>query len=140
MTPGVGQVGTGPLVGPEVLDPDPAEGLDELRGYAVTFNSKTLVLSKLDAGSRKELATYDLTMLATDTRINEWSMIRVAATGPKIRIWFNRMHPSVDPQRGLRIDFTDENEPILSGAIGVRTDGVAIGFDNIVVLPIRELP
>jgi hypothetical protein len=26
-----------------------------------------------------------------------------------------------DPQRGLRIDYTDKDDPILSGAIGVRT-------------------
>ncbi len=119
---------------------DPGEALDEMRGYAVTFNSNTLALSKIDNGSRQELATYDLTKLKTDTRINEWSMIRISAAGPRIRVWFNRMHPSVDPERGLRIDFTDENDPILSGAIGVRTHQVSASFDNIVVLPIKELP
>jgi len=118
---------------------DPAEGLDEIRGYDVTFNRKTLVLSKIAAGTRQELATYDLTKLATDTRINEWSMIRISAAGPRIRIWFNRMHPTVDPARGLRIDYTDKKEPILSGAIGVRTDGISAMFDNIVVLPSNAL-
>ncbi|NQU26244.1 MAG: hypothetical protein HQ567_33575 [Candidatus Nealsonbacteria bacterium] len=67
-------------------------------------------------------------------------MIRIAAAGPRIRVWFNRMHPSVDPQRGLRIDYTDETDPILSGAIGVRTQGVVASFDNIVVLPVDVLP
>ena len=119
---------------------DPGEGLDQMRGYAVTFDSKNLVLSKIDNGSRQELATYDLTKLETDTRINEWSMIRISAAGPRIRMWFNRMHPSSDPERGLRIDFTDKNDPILSGAIGVRAHGVPASFDNIVVLPIKELP
>lgn len=111
-----------------------------MRSYAVTFDSNSLALSKIDAGSRKALATYDLTKLETDTRINEWSMIRIAAAGPRIRVWFNRMHPSVDPDRGLRIDYTDKNDPILSGAIGVRADKVPASFDNIVVLPIKELP
>ncbi len=119
---------------------DPGEGLDEMRGYAVTFDSKTLVLSKIDAGNRKELATFDLTKLATDTRINEWSMIRIAAAGPRIRVWFNRMHPSVDPARGLRIDYTDKDAPILAGAVGIQTRGVSASFDNIVVLPLSELP
>ena len=119
---------------------DPDEGLDEMRGYAVTFNSRKLALSKIDGGSRQELATYDLTKLETDTRVNEWSMIRIAAAGPTIRVWFNRMHPSSDPQRGLRIDYTDKDDPILSGAIGVRAHGVPAWFDNIVVLPIDALP
>jgi len=118
----------------------PGESLDEMRGYAVTFNGNNLALSKIDGGTRQELATYNLTRLETDTRINEWSMIRISAAGPRIRVWFNRMHPSVDPDRGLRIDYTDKNGPILSGAIGVRTHQVSASFDNIVVLPIKELP
>ncbi len=119
---------------------EPGERLDEMRGYGVTFNSDTLTLSKIADGSRQELATYDLTGLKTDTRLNQWSMLRIAAAGPRIRVWFNRMHPSVDPERGLRIDYTDKNNPILSGAIGVRSQGVSIALDNIVVLPVNELP
>ena len=118
----------------------PGEGLDQMRGYAVTNDCKKLVLSKIDNGRRQALATCDLTKLKTDTRINEWSMIRIAAEGPRIRVWFNRMHPSSDPQRGLRIDFTDKKNPILSGAIGARTHGVSASFDNIVVLPLNALP
>jgi hypothetical protein len=114
---------------------DPADGPDAMRGYAVTFDCKNLVLSKIDNGSRQELVTYDLTTLKSDTQVNEWSMIRVAATGARIRVWFNRMHPSSDPQRGLRIEFNDKNKPILSGAIGAHTDNVTAMVDNIVVLP-----
>jgi hypothetical protein len=44
------------------------------------------------------------------------------------------------PRWGLRIDLTDEKEPILSGAIGVRAHRVSAWFDNIVVLPIDALP
>ncbi len=117
----------------------PGEDLDQMRGYAVTFDRKSLVLSKIDNGSRKSLATYDLARLKSDTRINEWSMIRISAAGLRIRVWFNRMHPSVDPDRGLRIDFTDKKAPILSGAIGLRTHNVTAMFDNIVVLPVDVL-
>ena len=114
----------------------PGEDLDQMRGYAVTFDRKSLVLSKIDNGSRKALVTCDLTKLKTHTRINEWSMIRTSAAGPRIRVWFNRMHPSSDPDRGLRIDYTDKKDPILSGAIGLRTHRVSAWFDNIVVLPV----
>jgi len=114
---------------------DPGEGLDQMRGYAVTFDSSSLLLSKIENGKRRALAAYDLTKLKTRTRINEWSMIRIAAAGPRIRIWFNRMHPSSDPEKGLRIDFTDKSNPILSGAIGARAQNVTAMVDNIVVLP-----
>jgi hypothetical protein len=68
-----------------------------------------------------------------------WNQIRIAAEGPRIRVWFDRMHPSADKDRGLRIDFTDPN-PILSGAVGFRTHQVSARFDNVVVLPIDALP
>ncbi len=119
---------------------EPGEDLDDMRGYAVTFNSETLVLSKFGNASPQTLATYNLAQLKTDTRINEWSMIRIAAEGPRIRVWFNRMHPSSDPERGLRIDFTDQNAPILAGAIGARTCNVTATVDNVVVLPADVLP
>ncbi|MBE3098859.1 MAG: hypothetical protein IMZ55_09120, partial [Acidobacteria bacterium] len=69
-----------------------------------------------------------------------WNQIRVAVEGPRIRVWVNRMHPSSDPDRGLRIDFTDKKNPILSGAIGVRAHLAPAWFDNIVVLPVDVLP
>ncbi|MDP6117390.1 MAG: DUF1080 domain-containing protein [Planctomycetota bacterium] len=119
---------------------EPGDGLDAMRGYAVAFDSGKLVLSKILDGSRQELASYDLSKLKTATRINEWSMIRVATAGPRIRVWFNRMHPSADPENGLRIDITDKKEPILSGAIGARAHNCTARFDNFVVLPIEALP
>ena len=42
--------------------------------------------------------------------------------------------------KGLRIDLTDSDAPVLSGAIGVRTHQVGAWFDNIVVLPVNILP
>jgi hypothetical protein len=72
--------------------------------------------------------------------MGEWSMIRVAVSGPRIRVWCNRMHPSADPERGLRIDFTDKEAPLHAGRIGVRALGVKAVFDNVVVLPIDALP
>jgi hypothetical protein len=46
------------------------------------------------------------------------------------------MHPSSDPENGLRIDFTDKDTPVLSGSVGVRAHGVDAWFDNIVVVPV----
>lgn len=61
-------------------------------------------------------------------------------TGPRIGVWLNRMHPSADADRCLRIDVTDEAGPIRAGAVGVRAHRVAAWFDNIVVLPMDALP
>jgi hypothetical protein len=119
---------------------DAGEAPDEIRGYAVTFDTHKLVLGRLEGGHRQTLATYDLTRLKCDTRVNEWSLIRIAAAGPRIRVWFNRLHPSSDPARGLRIDFTDKHAPILSGAIGACTRHVSAMVDNVVVLPSDALP
>ncbi len=65
-----------------------------------------------------------------------WSMIRIATHGPHIRVWFNRMHPSADPENGLRIDVRDERSPVLSGNVGVRAHMLDACFDNVVVLPV----
>ncbi len=73
-------------------------------------------------------------------RMNEWNLLRIAADGARIRVWFNRMHPSSDPERGLRIDHTDKNDSVLSGAIGIGTHNVQAWFDDMVVLPIDALP
>jgi len=117
------------------------DDLNAMRGYAVTFNTKKqLVLSRIENGWSVPLETFDLTRLDTRSRMNEWSMMRVAVVGPRIRVWFNRMHPSADPDRGLRIDFTDKDNPVPAGAIGVRTCGVPAWFDNVIVLPSEALP
>jgi len=119
-----------------VSDAGPAD----LHGYAVMFDSRELVLDKIAGGVPKTLASYDLTKLKTETRVNEWSLIRVAAEGPRIRVWFNRMHPSSDPEHGLRIDFTDSDGPILRGAVGALAHNATAMLDNVVVLPIAALP
>ncbi|MBC8876041.1 MAG: DUF1080 domain-containing protein [Planctomycetes bacterium] len=113
---------------------------DDLRGYEVTFDRNELVLNKQTDAKRQRLATYDLMKPENQPRINEWNMLRIAADGPRIQVWFNRMHPSSDAERGLRIDYTDKNDPLLSGAIGIGTHNVQAWFDDIVVLPIDALP
>ena len=52
-------------------------------------------------------------------------------------MWLNATHD--DP--GLRIDYTDKGkDAILTGAVGVRTNNITAWFDDVVVLPISELP
>jgi hypothetical protein len=39
---------------------------------------------------------------------------------------------------GLRLDVSDDESPVRSGAIGLRTYRVEAWFDNVVVLPIQK--
>ena len=118
---------------------EPNTGFDRMKGYYVGLNRKKLYLMKINYKDIP-LKEYDLTKLDCQMKPGEWNMIRVALEGPRIRVWVNRMHPSSDPENGLRIDYTDADKPILSGAIGTRTTDIAAWYDNIVVLPIDQLP
>jgi hypothetical protein len=112
----------------------PGDGHDQMRGYYVGFDTKTLHLGKMN-NNWQALAKFDLGKLDCKIVPGVWNQIRIAVTGNRIRVWFNRMHPSSDPQKGLRIDFKDEKDPILSGSVGVRAHGMDAWFDNIVVVP-----
>ena len=118
---------------------DAGAGHDQMHGYYVGLDTRKLYLGKMK-NNWQPLAEFDLGKLECDVQLDVWNQIRVAVEGPRIRVWLNRMHPSIDPARGLRIDFTDEDEPILSGAIGVRAHLIPAWFDNIVVLPIDAMP
>ncbi len=118
---------------------DAGPGGDQMRGYYVGFDTGKLYLGKME-NNWQPLAEFDLNQLDCKVQPGVWNQIRVAVEGPRIRVWLNRMHPSADSDRGLRLDVTDEKEPILSGAIGVRAHGVPAWFDNVVVLPLDELP
>ncbi len=113
---------------------DPGPGHDELRGYYVGFDTKQLHLGKLE-NNWQPLAAFNLEKLDCRVVPGVWNQIRVSVEGPYIRVWFNRMHPSADKDRGLRIDYTDKKSPILSGNVGLRAHRVDAWFDNVVVLP-----
>ncbi len=106
-----------------------------MRGYYVGFDTKKLLLGNIE-NKWQQLAEFDLAKLDCKVVPGVWNQIRIAAEGPRIRVWFNRMHPSADKDRGLRIDHTDKQSPILSGNVGVRTHDVRAWFDNVAVLPI----
>jgi len=117
---------------------DAGPGYDQMQGYYVGLDTRKLYLGKMN-NNWQPLAEFDLGKLDCKVLPSVWNQIRIAAEGPRIRVWFNRMHPSYDPDRGLRIDFTDKKNPILSGAIGVRAHRISAWFDNIVVLPVDVL-
>ncbi|NQT38392.1 MAG: DUF1080 domain-containing protein, partial [Planctomycetes bacterium] len=113
----------------------PGPGRDELHGYYVGLDTKKLYLGKMQ-NNWQPLAEFDLEEIECRIVPGVWNQIRVAAQGDRIRVWLNRMHHD----DGLRIDYTDEKAPILTGNIGVRTHNVSAWFDNVVVLPIDALP
>ena len=113
----------------------PGEGSDEMRGYYVGFDARTLHLGKME-NNWQPLAAFDLRKLQSKTEPDVWNRLRIAAHGPRIRVWFNPLHD--DP--GLRIDYTDKAKPILRGAVGLRTHKVAAWFDDVIVLPLDALP
>jgi hypothetical protein len=112
---------------------DPGQEFNAVRAYSITHDGKILVLGKFDGkGSFKKLKTFDLAASGIQARHNQWSMFQIEAIGPKIRIWFNRYHG--DTEKGLRIEYTDTDDPILSGAIGISSFKADAMFDNFVVL------
>jgi hypothetical protein len=113
---------------------------DDFTGYYVGFNTKTLQLGKMTEGVWKLLEEYPLERLDCKVVPGVWNTVRIAVSGPRIRVWFNRMHPSSDVQNGLRFDYTDTDSPILNGKIGLRSYDTIAKFDNVIVLPIEELP
>lgn len=118
---------------------DPGPSHDELRGYYAGLDTKALYLGKME-NNWQPLARFELQRLDCRVLPGVWNLLRVAVEGPRIRVWLNRMHPSADADRGLRIDYTDRRSPILSGNVGLRAHRTEARFDNVVVLPIEALP
>ncbi len=115
---------------------NPGPGRDQLRGYYVGFNTKTLYLGKMNY-NWKVLASFDLTKLDSKVTPGAWNLLRVAIQGNRIRVYFNRLHDD----DGLRIDYADTEEPVIgSGSIGLQANDGDVWFDNVVVLPIKEWP
>jgi len=106
--------------------------------YYVGFDTKTLYLGKTINNDWQTLVTYDLGRLECKVVAGVWNHIRVEANGNRLRVWFNRMHPSSDPENGLRIEYTDTDMPVLSGNIGVMAVRADAWYDNLVVIPVQE--
>jgi hypothetical protein len=115
---------------------EPGKGQDDFNGYYVGFDTKKLYLGKMSKKDKyKQLADYQLDKLDCKVVPGVWNQILVEVRGAEIKVWFNRMHPSSDPENGLRITYNDTDNPYLKGAIGMRTMSQSASFDNIIVLP-----
>jgi hypothetical protein len=76
----------------------PGPGNDEMHGYYVGFDAKTLYLGKMQ-NNWQPLAAFDLSKLECRVVPGVWNLVRVAVEGKRIRVWFNRMHPSADKDK-----------------------------------------
>ncbi|MHC4676984.1 MAG: family 16 glycoside hydrolase, partial [Planctomycetota bacterium] len=72
---------------------DAGPGYDQMRGYYVGLDTSKLYLGKMN-NNWQPLAEFDLDKLDCKIVPEVWNLIRVAVEGPRIRVWFNRMHPS----------------------------------------------
>ncbi len=109
---------------------DPGPGADQMHGYYVGFDEKTLYLGKME-NNWQPMETVDLTKRENKVEPNVWNRLRVVVQGDRIRVWFNPIHD----QTGSVIDTRDRKNPILRGAFGCRTHRVRAWFDDVVVLP-----
>jgi len=113
---------------------EPGPKADQMSGYYAGLDLKTLYLGKM-RNNWQPLASVDLAKLQPKVQPNAWNLLRVAVRGDRIRVWLNPLHDDARP----RIDFRDQDHPVLQGAVGVRTHGVTAAFDDLVVLPIEAL-
>ena len=113
---------------------EPGSGPDDMKGYYIGFSTDKLYLGKMN-NNWQELATCTLTNIACKVEPDVWNRLRVSIKGNQIRVWFNPVHS--DP--GLRIEYTDDKEPVLKGNIGVRAAGVQAWVEDVVVLPAENL-
>ena len=109
------------------------EEFDNITAYTAFHDTKVLTLGKYVDGKFKELASYDLKKNGIQARQIEWSLIRIEAVGANIKIYFNRHHG--DKNKGLRIEYTDNNQPLLKGSVGLGSYKIDGLFDNVVVIP-----
>ena len=113
---------------------EPGPGADQMHGYYVGFNTTTLYLGRMNNGWQP-LATVDLSRRKSKTELNTWHLLRVAAKGTRLRVWFDPSHDDTRPVIELR----DDQAPVLKGAIGLRVQDSSAWFDDVVVLPISVL-
>ena len=113
---------------------EPGQGADQMRGYYAGFNTNTLYLGRMNNGWQP-LATSDLTRRPNKVELDTWHLLRVAADGNRLRVWFDPLHDDTRPLLEIR----DEQAPVLKGTIGLRTHDVSAWFDDVVVLPLSVL-
>jgi len=106
---------------------DPRNGADAFNGYEISL---------LHGGKRLRLGKHqqNYTFLQeVDATFNyrDWTNLKVVSEGARIRVYVNK---STQPA----IDFTDTNNPVLSGTVGLRTWNSDVQFKNLVVTTPQE--
>jgi alpha-L-arabinofuranosidase len=98
----------------------PSVGADSFDGYEVSVNPNT---QRIILG--KHLQNWQaLTEAAVSFTPGNWNRVQVELSGANIRIYFNDNPAPV-------IDYTDNNAPLLSGKIGLRTWNSEVDFRNL---------
>ncbi len=98
----------------------PSIGADDFNGYEVSLNPKT---------QRILLGKHQYNWQAIkEAPVNfipgEWNRLRAELTGNQIRLFLNDETIPV-------IDYTDNNAPLLSGTVGIRTFNSDVSFRNL---------
>jgi uncharacterized protein len=108
----------------------PGPGADEMRGYYAGFGTNTLYVGRINGGWQP-LATVELARRQKRVELDTWHLLRVAAQGDRIRVWFDPVANDTKPL----VDLADGPEAVLQGAIGVRVFEASAWFQDLVVLP-----
>ena len=113
---------TGDNAGLVVHLANPGIGADNFDGYEVSFSPsrQRLILGK-HVHDWHSLQDVPLTALASG-----WIHLRVDSTGPRIRVFVNH-----DVQAA--IDYTDQDHPLLSGQVALRTWNSDVTFKDFVI-------
>ncbi len=113
---------------------EPGAGADQMRGYYVGFSTTTLYLGRMN-NAWEPLATVDLAKRPNKVELDTWHLLRVAAEGERIRVWFDPLHDDTKPL----LDIRDDKAPVLKGAVGLRVFNASAWFDDVVVLPLSVM-
>ena len=101
---------------------DAGKGIDNFNGYEIAFRAKS---GQLALGKHR----HDYRLLrevAAPIAPGESHRVRVVLSGPRIQAY-------LDDEPAPRIDYTDADRPLMSGAIALRTWQAASSFRDVVV-------
>lgn len=105
----------------------PGNGADAFNGYEISLMHGG---KRLRLGKHQQNYTF---LQEVDVTFNhlEWTNLKVVTEGARIRVYVNK---STQPA----MDFTDSNNPVLSGAVGLRTWNSDVQFKNLLVTTPQE--
>jgi alpha-L-arabinofuranosidase len=101
---------------------NPGKGAENFVGYEVSLaqNSQKIILEKYNL-NRISLAEVGVTF-----NRYQWTHVRISLDGARILVFINKTERAV-------IDYTDKDNPFLSGKVGLRTWNANVVFQNLQV-------